>query len=75
MTQETIDMVFEVDGITYVHPKAREFCEMMDAWFNTEPIFAIIDDLEVFDEYGDNATPGGSFTWYGHPTTKGLMDD
>lgn len=75
MTQETIDMVFEVDGITYVHPKAREFHEMMNAVFNAEPIFAIIDDLEVFDEYGDNVTPVASFIWYGHPTTKGLMDD
>lgn len=74
MTQETIDDVFEVDGITYVHPKARPLPERVNAFFNTQPIIDIIDDLDPLDEYPD-VSPGGSFVWYGPPTTKGLMDD
>lgn len=71
----TLEMIFEVDGITYVHPRARDFHEMINSYFNAEPIFDIIDDLEVFDEYGEDVTPTRSFIWYGAPTTKGIMDD
>lgn len=76
MTQETINDVFEVDGITYVHPDARPPIESWDAAFNARPIFEVIDDLEDFDESMDvfHITPQ-SFVWFGPPTTKGLMDD
>ena len=76
MTQETINHVFEVDGIVYTHPRAKaSIFDMMDSFFNAQPMFDIIDDLEVFDEYDGDVTPSGSFIWYGPPTTKGLMDD
>lgn len=76
MTQETINdaFEFEVDGIIYVHPDARPSPGGFEAFFNAQPIFDIVDDLESFDEYPD-MSPSGSFVWYGPPTTKGLMDD
>ena len=76
MTQETIEHTFEVDGIVYTHPRTKaSIYDMMNRFFNAQPMFDIVDDLEVFDEYGEDVTPSGSFVWYGPPTTKGLMDD
>lgn len=79
MTQETteeVEMIFEVDGIQYIHPDARPYLERFDATFNARPMAEFIDDLEDFEEHMDfNEVTPRSFIWYGPPTTKGLMDD
>lgn len=78
MTQETTDTdhIFEVNGITYIHPDARPLLESWDAAFNARPMIELIDDLEDFEDNMEtfHVTPQ-SFVWSGPPTTKGLMDD